>query len=266
MIGDKIIRGVFWSTVRIVCKSPPSDILGVSLPVKVSLNGVDFVDSGSTFSYYVQPELLSISPKSGPMTGGTDVFIKGTQFSNITDSENVKCKFTLFDSDRVIKPKTMPVVYINETFVMCMSPNGFKGGEKAHIQLTFNDNDYTPASDNIVFRYYVLFDSFPKSGPADGFDQTIVVKGAGLTTGEHVMCSLNKTEVKPVNISDNIILCPMCLPDKDPEAIGSVNFGVKFDSTWNEFGDFYYYKQITFESMSPNFGPSEGEGLISMTG
>ena len=133
MIGDKIIRGVFWSTVRIVCKSPPSDILGVSLPVKVSLNGVDFVDSGSTFSYYVQPELLSISPKSGPMTGGTDVFIKGTQFSNITDSENVKCKFTLFDSDRVIKPKTMPVVYINETFVMCMSPNGFKGGEKAHI-------------------------------------------------------------------------------------------------------------------------------------
>ena len=133
MIGDKIIRGRFYSTVRIVCYSPPSDVLGVSLPVKVSLNGVDFVDSGFTFSYYVQPELYSLSPKSGPMTGGTDIFLHGSRFANITDAETVKCKFSLFDSDRITRPKYMPVVWINDTYVKCMSPNGFKGGEKTHI-------------------------------------------------------------------------------------------------------------------------------------
>ena len=53
MIGDKIVRARFYSTVRIVCFSPPNDNLAVAMPVKVSLNGVDFVDSGFKFSYYV---------------------------------------------------------------------------------------------------------------------------------------------------------------------------------------------------------------------
>ena len=52
MIGDKIIRATFFSTVRIVCYSPPNDNIVVALPVKVSQNGVDFVDSGFFFSYY----------------------------------------------------------------------------------------------------------------------------------------------------------------------------------------------------------------------
>jgi hypothetical protein len=58
----------------------------------------------------------------------------------------------------------------------------------------------------------------------------------------------------------------MVLPDKDPEAIGPVKFALKFADNWNEFGDFYYYKQISFDTMTPNFGPSEGEGEIKMTG
>ena len=73
------------------------------------------------------------------MTGGTDIFIKANQFSNITDVENVKCRFTLTGGDRVARPKYMPVTYIDETTMKCMSPNGFKGGEKVLIQMTFND-------------------------------------------------------------------------------------------------------------------------------
>ena len=53
MIGEKVVRAKFISTVRIVCYSPPNDNINLALPVKVSLNGVDFVDSGFFFSYYV---------------------------------------------------------------------------------------------------------------------------------------------------------------------------------------------------------------------
>ena len=66
MIGEKIVRAQFVSTVRIVCYSPPNDNLAAALPVKVSLNGVDFVDSGFFFSYYTQPELQGLQPQSGP--------------------------------------------------------------------------------------------------------------------------------------------------------------------------------------------------------
>jgi len=84
-IGDKIVRAQYFSTVRIVCYSPPNDNLAASLPVKVSLNGVDFDDTGFFFSYYTQPELLALEPKSGPYQGGTEIMVKGNLFSNITD-------------------------------------------------------------------------------------------------------------------------------------------------------------------------------------
>ena len=34
----------------------------------------------------------------------------------------------------------------------------------------------------------------------------------------------------------------MCLPNKDPTVFGSVKFGITFDGSWSDFGDFYYYK------------------------
>ena len=48
-IGDKISRAIYYSTVRIVCLSPPSNVLYEDLPIFVSLNGFDFVDTGFKF-------------------------------------------------------------------------------------------------------------------------------------------------------------------------------------------------------------------------
>jgi hypothetical protein len=38
--------------------------------------------------------------------------------------------------------------YYNETTMLCVSPNGFIGGDKAYVQLTLNGKDYTPQNDN----------------------------------------------------------------------------------------------------------------------
>lgn len=51
-IGDKVTRAQFFSTVRLVCVAPPNDDINTLYPLQVSLNGVDFVDSGFTFHYY----------------------------------------------------------------------------------------------------------------------------------------------------------------------------------------------------------------------
>jgi hypothetical protein len=111
MIGDKITRAKFFSTVRIVCVSPPNDNINSMFPLKVSLNGVDFVDSGYTFHYYEQPILYSMSPKCGPESGGTQIYITGAKFSNITDPQNFNCRFT--STERDIPPKYIPAYYQN---------------------------------------------------------------------------------------------------------------------------------------------------------
>ena len=75
--GDKIVRAIFDSTVRLVYPSPPHDQTGVALPFSISLNGADWVDSGTTFEYYTQPEMTNVTPDAGPATGGTEVYIQG---------------------------------------------------------------------------------------------------------------------------------------------------------------------------------------------
>jgi hypothetical protein len=62
--------------------------------ISVSLNGVDFHDTGYEFSYYERPELYDINPKSGKVDGGTQIYLKGAKFSNVTsDLSSVRCRF-----------------------------------------------------------------------------------------------------------------------------------------------------------------------------
>ena len=58
----------------------------------------------------------------------------------------------------------------------------------------------------------------------------------------------------------------MALPNKDPKVTGYVQFGLNFDSNFNDFGQFYYYDQISFGEIVPTFGPNVGEGEITFTG
>jgi hypothetical protein len=50
----------------------------------VSLNGVDWKETNFHFSYYERPVITDIAPKSGDSAGGTELWLKGTKFSNIT--------------------------------------------------------------------------------------------------------------------------------------------------------------------------------------
>ena len=67
------------------------------------------------------------------MQGGTEIFIQGKKFSNITDPEFVKCKFTLIGNAREAVPKYIPAIYGDEHTMMCVSPNGFFGGESVNV-------------------------------------------------------------------------------------------------------------------------------------
>lgn len=146
-IGDKIVRARFHSTVRLVCTSPPNDNVYQALPVKISLNGVDWHETDHFYSYYKQSTINEIFPRSGQMNGGTEVFVMGENFSNITNPDNSRCRWTLIDNvngqkrDRVIQ--FTPAYYINETQMMCVTPSSFVGGDRAFVQLTFNNLDFS---------------------------------------------------------------------------------------------------------------------------
>jgi hypothetical protein len=121
--GDKIVRGDFDSTVRIVCKAPPGTELGTPMAFEVSMNGVDWTDTGMKFSYYDIPTLYNITPPSGPEAGGTMIYIFGANFSNMSSPTEFNCKFTPLTLP--VPPKKMPAIYLNSSAIMCPSPGGW---------------------------------------------------------------------------------------------------------------------------------------------
>jgi hypothetical protein len=77
-----------------VCKTPPSNDISTPSSVFVSLNGVNWVDTKFTFSYYERPILEEVQPRVGLAEGGTEIFLKGIKFSMISkDMKTVKCRF-----------------------------------------------------------------------------------------------------------------------------------------------------------------------------
>jgi hypothetical protein len=188
-IGTHVIRAEFVQTNRILCRTPASEDTAAPSNVFVSLNGEDFHDTGFTFSYYQKPVIDDIEPRSGSVEGGTEIWLRGTKFSNITHSlKTVRCRFrqiapeatsesedgstTTPEFDEENAPtKYIPAYFIDKGTMKCASPAGWTGGDQVRVDLTFNGVDYTDKS--FIFSFYNIFGSFPKSGPADAVKQYI---------------------------------------------------------------------------------------------
>jgi len=83
-IGGKLGKAKFYSSTRIVCYSPKQTIIDESLRIEVSLNGYDFTDTRFKFNYYQIPVLKDVLPKSGPVTGGSNIWLKGDRFATLS--------------------------------------------------------------------------------------------------------------------------------------------------------------------------------------
>lgn len=69
-----------------------------------------------------------MTPTCGPDSGGTQIYITGAKFSNVSDPDQFKCRFTDIDRPSV-PPKYIPAYYENQTTIMCSSPGGWGHGD-----------------------------------------------------------------------------------------------------------------------------------------
>lgn len=225
--GDLIVRGRYISSTRIQCTSPKTSQSN-AVKISVSLNAVDWVDTGHDFGYYEKPILNDIRPRYGNIAGGTEVWLKGEKFSNATNGlKTVMCRFTQInpatpdedddtnmggDEDFNAPIRFMPAYYVDSDTMKCASPSGFGGGDKVFVDLTFNGVDFT--DNKFEFNYYAFYGSFPKSAPYDATNQFIQVRGKGFKNDMAIMCLLDDKEMAPLAVHWNLIKCPMIV-DKD---------------------------------------------------
>lgn len=144
-----------------------------NVALDASVNGVDFQRFNRGFQYYTQPEVESVSPKSGPVTGGTVLTVVGGPFKD----------FELSDLVCSVGDFITPGKVISETEIRCETPlmERSKNGTSLSVKVAMNGQDFT--SNSHFFDIYGLIDSAPKGGPITGGTE-VMIKGFGFSNEE----------------------------------------------------------------------------------
>jgi hypothetical protein len=267
--GDKIVEGQYLSTVRIKCTTPPYDKTNVRIPFDISLNGVDFTNSGLTFIYFNDfryAKFDKVEPASGPDVGGTQIKLYGSNFTNLVNPEEFLCQFR--PSDKNMAAKNVPAGYKeladNTTMIICNSPGGWSSGTKADILITFDGQNFMDTK--FDFYFYKIDKVVPMAGPSLG-NGPINIIGGGFMNSDKVKCSLNNIAMKPIQVTEKLIQCPM-LPSSSKNFTGAVEFSVMLNGIDKKsFSDgFYYYTQPSVTSIFPKSGPNKGNGIVKAFG
>ena len=117
--------------------------------------------------------MTDITPDMGSVNGGEDVFVKGEKFSNNTDPNEFKCKFS--PTTLQIPPKIVKAKFINSTTIVCVSPGGWSEADKVILSVNWKDVDYD--ENNFIYSFYSINRAFPRSGPSNGLGGDIIISG-----------------------------------------------------------------------------------------
>jgi hypothetical protein len=103
--------------------------------VSVSLNGIDHVQSTSSFQYMPEVSLVALQPSHGAARGGTTVRIEG---SNFVFSSELACRFGI---------SSVAARYINAGEVRCVTPPL----EVGNVAVSVSNNGIDFSSSSLVY-------------------------------------------------------------------------------------------------------------------
>ena len=249
------------SSTEMECVTPPS-YEKLEVPVEVTLNDQQYSDDKVLFYYYHPPYTYYISPKIGPVSGGTVIRVMG---GNLEDTGIVKCKF----GDKLGKGR-----FISKNELECISPPVEKPCV-VPLRVATREDEYSSGL-NTKFTYYDIPEIYfiePACGPDTGFTQ-ITVYGENFPVGysNSVKCLFNgKIKTNATVINYNELKCdspPLpTQPGSEEKSISSYEVTILVDET--ESGPaqtFYYYKSPIISGISPIMGGVEGDTTVKIMG
>ena len=155
-----------------ITATTPSGTAGAKSVVVTNLD-TQSSNSNITFTYEAAPTVISISPSSGPATGGTNVTITGTGFINgatVTIGGTVATGVTV----------------VSATSITAATPSGTTGAKSVIV----TNPDTQSSNSNITFTYTAappptITSISPSSGPAAG-GTGVTITGTAFVTGATV--------------------------------------------------------------------------------
>jgi hypothetical protein len=173
-----------------------------STQLSVSFDGNDYAVGPMSFKYVAPSYILRVSPRSGPVTGGTRVSILGMDFVAIGADQTSKAMCRFGDSAPVF------AVASTRTAVTCIAPASVKTGQVS-VDVSFNGQDYTGYAAQFTYEDAKHVTGItPPTGPALGGTR-IIVRGTAFTNASSVMLAGGPMEEQQLSKRDRIALPDM---------------------------------------------------------
>lgn len=252
------VTGLWRSRTEFVCETPPQRPGSVWLAI--STNGQQFMDAGLEFTYQPQTTVLSVSPRSGSVHGGTQVAVYGAGFVNSTE---ITCRL----GERIGEAQ-----YVDPTLVLCrapgdevMTPND--GVSSVSVTIANNGQDFTRIEDSAAtFEYVPSFEILsvePSGGPTTG-GTILSVDGAGFGTAGTISCVVGGLVVETlVENAERLACATPAVTKAGLVDVRLTNNGVDMSSA---AATFHYHSPIEVASVYPTSVPESGGSSLLVTG
>ncbi|MEU8569589.1 IPT/TIG domain-containing protein [Streptomyces pathocidini] len=209
--------------------------------VNVTVTSPGGTSNAVPYTYVAAPTITSISPPSGPTSGGNTVTITGTGFGGataVTFGPNPATSFTIVSPTQITATAPAGTGSVNVTVT---GPGG-----------TSNAVPYTyvgaPTITSVV----------PNTGPLAG-GNTVTITGTGFTGATAVNFGPNPA-------TSFTIVSPTQITATAPAGTGTVNVTVTTPGGTSNAVPYTYVAAPTITSVVPNTGPLAGGNTVTITG
>lgn len=242
----------------IVCTSPPRDDTDTSqVAVEVTSNSLDWTSSGVLFTYLPPVEVLAVSPKTGPLSGGTAVHVSGSGLEDAAAAGGMlSCRFG--------RSVVSAAVTGGGGVALCVSPASQSLGA---VSLEISSNGIEFTSNGWMFHYgpdLHVENVWPLSGPESG-GTAVIVTGTGFEDAREILCEFGSLGalVKGKWMGSSTVSClsPPHIPGMT--ALRLSTNGQQFVETGLSFE---YLMESTVRTIAPSSGPLQGGTLVEVTG
>ncbi|CAN0185510.1 unnamed protein product, partial [Ectocarpus sp. 12 AP-2014] len=193
--GDTTVPGIYLSSNKIECWTPPMENAGAAVQVQVSNDNASFSSEFLTFTYDRRMVIASVTPPTGATSGGTEVLITGGHF---LDSTRTGCKFGTI---------MVPAKFVTDQAVLCTTPPHSPGA--VSLEVTSNGGDFSFSGAVFTYHPHVKIGSiWPVLGPASEGGTVVTVNGEGFVNSEQLVCKFDHVVgIGAKWLSSTVVLC-----------------------------------------------------------
>ncbi|CAM9115079.1 unnamed protein product, partial [Sphacelaria rigidula] len=247
------VAGRWQSRIAFMCEAPPHQP-GV-VPLRVSTNGQQYVDTGLVYTYQPQATVTAVSPTSGSVYGGTSIVVSGTGF---VSSTKVAC---------LLGEQLGEAAYVDSTHILCRVPRADIQDRASSVAVRIANNgvDFTDTSE-IAFEYVLpieLVHIAPTLGPTTG-GTIINVHGMGFSASLNVQCVIDSVAVVTTVISSTLLTC--ATPNKAIPGVVEVELTQNGLDRSSTSVTFLYHTPVDVVSVYPSSAPESGESALLVSG